>query len=242
MTYRDLIEDCLQDLLIVGAGNTADADDAQLGLDRLNDWIDALALDGLTIPAIVRAVWTLVSGTASYAVGTGSTVSVTKPVSPQAIVNIGYLDTSLATPLEILFGRVLTDQEYAQTPQKTLQTSYPTGFWYDPTFGVTGTLKPLPIPNISTLQGVIYAPSLLAEVLLSDTVLLPRGYRRFFRSNLTVEVAAAFEKPVPSSIAKIAAESMLRVKTANVRMVDMGFALGVPGLAASGWYDINSDT
>jgi hypothetical protein len=61
VTYRDLIERALQDIQVIAGGDTASADDAQLGLDRLNDWIDALALEGLTIPAIVRQTWTLVS-------------------------------------------------------------------------------------------------------------------------------------------------------------------------------------
>lgn len=241
-TYRDLIANALQDLQVIAGGETLADDDAALGLSRLNDWIDALALEGLIIPTITRQTWTLVSGTASYTVGTGSTVSIPKPVSPQAIENVGYYDTSLTTVTEILFGRVLSNQEYDAVPQKALQQTYPTAFWYDPTFGTTGTISPLPIPNISTLKGVIYAPGSLSEVLLTDTVALPKGYRRFFRSNLTEELAAAFEKPVPASIAKIARLSRERVKAANFRMVDMSFDVGTPGLSRLGIYDILTDT
>jgi hypothetical protein len=130
----------------------------------------ALALEGLTIPAIVRQTWTLVSGTVSYAVGTTSTVAIDRPTGPQAISNIGYIDTSITPNLEILFGRCLTDAEYQAIPQKTFQSANPTRWYYDPTTGTTGTLKPFPIPNVSTLQGVIYAPGTLSEVALSDTV------------------------------------------------------------------------
>lgn len=241
MTYADIIQASLQDLLILGAGETMSPDDAKYGLDRLNDWIDALALEGLTIPTLIRATWTLVSGTASYTVGTGSTINVAKPVNPRAIENIGYYDNSVTPLTEILFGRVLTNQEYEAVPQKAIQQTYPTSFWYDPTFGTTGTLYPLPIPNVSTLKGVLYAPGSLTEVLLSDTVTLPKGYRRFFRSNLTLEIAAAFEKTPPASVVRAASESMMRVKAANVRASDMGFGLGVPGLTPYGGYDINVD-
>jgi hypothetical protein len=173
VTYRDLIERALQDIQVIAGGDTASPDDAQLGLDRLNDWIDALALEGLTIPAIVRQTWTLGNGTVSYAVGTTSTVAIDRPLSPQAIENIGYIDTSISPTTEILFGRVLTNQEYEQIPQKALTASAPTDWFYDPTTGTTGTLKPFPIPNVSTLQGVIYAPGTLGEVLLADTVIAP---------------------------------------------------------------------
>ena len=240
MTYAVLITRALQDLQVTD-GTTADPNDVALALDRLNDWIDALALEGLTIPSISRVTWTIGSGTTSYTVGSGSTVNVSKPVSPQAISNLGYADTSLTTPQEILFGRVLTEAEYQGIPQKTYQATYPTSFYYDPTTGTTGTLKPFPIPTSATLTGVIYTPSLLSEVALGDTVSLPRGYRRYFRSNLTVELAAAFDKPVPAVIAKIATDSAIRVKAANVRPTDLQLDAAVPGLAASGIYNILTD-
>lgn len=240
MTFRDLIERACQDLQIIAGGDTLSADDAQLGLDRLNDWIDALALEGLTIPAIVRQTWVLGNGTASYTVGTGSTVNIAKPPNPQSIANIGYYDSTQTTPTEILFGQCLTEDAYQNFLQKTMQASIPTGFYYDPGTGLTGTLYPLPIPNVSTLRGVIYAPGALAEVALADTVSLPRGYRRYFRSNLTVEIAAAFEKPVPPAIQQIAEDSKRRVKASNLRLVDMSFDVGIPGVG--GIYNILSDS
>lgn len=243
MTYRDLIAASLQDLQILGAGDTLSADDAQLGLDRLNDWIDALALEGLTMPSMQRATWPLVPGTPSYPVGVGAVVNVPTPVSPQDIQDVGYFDTTLVTPVEILFGGVLTDAAYRAVAMKSLTQPVPTGFWYDPTVTPTGMLWVLPIPTRATLRGVIYAPGALTEVLLTDVVALPAGYRRLLRSNLTVELAAAFEKPVPPAIARIAAESMGRVKAANLRMTDLGLDAAVPGVGGGGaLYDILTDT
>lgn len=230
MTYRDLIAASLEDLQIVAAGDTLSDDDAQIGVARLNDWIDALALEGLTIPALTRGFWPLMPGTVSYLVGTGATVNVPKPVSPQAIHNIGYVDTAITSNTEVLFGGVLTEEAYARIPQKALAQPYPTSFFYNPTVGLTGTLYPFPLPTVSTLMGLIYVPVTLTEVLLTDPVVLPAGYRRFFRSNLTVELAAAFEKPVPPSIVRAASESMMRVKAANTRLSDLGFDAALPGI------------
>jgi hypothetical protein len=240
VTYRDLIQASLQDLQIIGAGDLMSADDAQLGLDRLNDWIDALALEGLTMPSIVRATWPLAPGTASYAVGVGAVVNVPTPVSPQDIADIGYYDATLPTPVEILFGGVLTTAAYVALAQKTLTQTQPTAFWYDPTVTPTGTLWVFPIPTAATLRGVIYAPGTLAEVLQTDVVALPAGYRRCLRSNLTVELAAAFEKPVPPSILRIASDSLMRIKAANLRMTDLGMGAAVPSVVLRG-YDIRTD-
>ena len=104
-----------------------------------------------------------------------------------------------------------------------------------------GYVYPLPIPTRATLIGVLYPPARLGEVALTDGVTLSPGYRRFLRSHLTVELAAAFEQPVPAAIARIAAESMARIKTANLRMSDLGFGRGVPGLTVGGYY-ITTDT
>jgi hypothetical protein len=243
-TYRDLIQAALQDLQIVGAGDTLSADDAQLGVERLNDWIDALALEGLTMPAVLQGSWPLVPGLTSYEIGDGLTgpgqIDRPKPVSPQAILNIGYFDMTVTPQSLIFFGGVLTNQTLSVMPQLTVTGPAPTSFYYTPTTGPTGRLFPFPVPMLPTLWGVIYLNDLLREVRLTDPVQLPAGYRRFFRSNLTVELAAAFEKPVPVAIARIAAESMARVKTANLRMSDLGFDPVIPGVHARG-YDIRTD-
>jgi hypothetical protein len=245
VTYRDLIQAALQDLQIVAAGDTLSADDAQLGLDRLNDWIDALALEGLTIGSVRGTTWPLVPGLNSYTIGAGlsgpGTIPIPKPVSPQTIAQIGYYDTTLTPTQYILFGGVLTDQAALAERLPTLTAPVPTRFVYTPTLGSTGVLFPVPIPTATTLVGVIFTPSTLAAVQLPDPVALPPGYRRFVRSNLTMELAAAFEKPVPPAVARIAAESMARVKTANTRMSDLGFALGLPGVTPTG-YDIRTDS
>lgn len=221
----------MQDLnLVPGGGDVPDPNDVQVCLDRLNDWIDGLALEGLTLPSIARVTWPLVAGTSSYTVGAGSTVNISKPVNPQSIQNIGYYESSLVPATEILFGATLTENDYQNIPQKSYQATAPTGFYYSPTTGLTGTLSPWPIPNISTLVGVIYAPTLLVEVTLNDTITLPRGYRRFFRSNLTEEIAAAFSVQVPPTIARAARSSRMRVKAVNVRMVDAQFDPMVPGV------------
>jgi hypothetical protein len=72
-------------------------------------------------------------------------------------------------------------------------------------------------------------------------IALPRGYRRFFRTNLAVEVASAFEVTPPAAIVKAAAESSMRVKASNLRMVDLGMDSRLPGLRGRG-YNILTDT
>jgi hypothetical protein len=246
LTVADLITRSLQDLNMVAAGDTPDPNDMAMGFIRLNDLIDDLKNDNLLIYTVSRTTWTLVSGTASYTIGSGATVNVLRPVSVQQISNIGYIDTSVSPVLERTFGGCLTEQEYQSVPQKAFTAaSYPTAWYYDPTFGTTGygTLRPFPIPTLSTLQGVIYSGVPVDEFgAQTDTILVPPGYRRLFRNLLTMEIASACEKPVPPAVmAAVEASTATdqNVESAHGRR-SASISVGVPTVGA--WDSINGPT
>jgi len=223
VTVQDLLTRALQDLKVYQAGEVLSADDAQLGLVTLNDWIDGLATDGLTVFTITRTTWTITNA-ASYTIGIGATISVARPTGPEAFHNIGYQDTSISPTLETQQGPVLSEDAYAALPQKTLTNVYPRYWYYNPTFGATGfgTLSPWPVPTSSTLQGVIYVDTPVAEfAAITDTVSLPQGYRRFFRANLAKELAAAFDAQVSPDLQQAAMESRANIKRANSRLIDL---------------------
>ena len=78
------------------------------------------------------------------------------------------------------------------------------------------------MPTSSTLQGVIYVDTPVAEfVAITETVSLPPGYRRFFRANLAKELAAAFDAQVSPDLQQAAMESRANIKRANSRLIDL---------------------
>lgn len=242
MTTRDLIERAYQDLNILDAGTTLGADDANYGLVRLNDWIDQLKLESLFIYSIVRSTWTIVSGTASYSVGSGGAVNIPRPVSANAIQNIGFVDASVSPSLERTVGAPLTEQAYQAVAQKTLQATYPSQWYYTPTYPL-GALKPFPIPNISTLTGVIYAPAPVDELGLTDTLALPPGYRRFLRAGLAIEIASGNERAaIPPTVTMAYQEARSAIKAANVRMRDLSLDPAVLTDGRGLGYDIQTDS
>ena len=233
-TYNDLITAALQDLGVVPSGNMPSPDDSSLGLARLNEFIDTCKAEGLTIPSLARTTWTMTSGVASYTIGPGATINTDRPVSPQDIGGIGYVNTAVTPNYERGLD-LLTDDAYQATPLKSLTSLYPSVFYYRATVP-NGTLLPLPIPTAGNLLGVIYTNTPLGEVLLTDTVVVAPGFRRFFRSNLCIELAAAFgvTNP-PPSIVKTAEESRCTVKRANVRMEELVVDAALwPGRAGTG--------
>jgi len=233
VTVSELITASLQDLRVLQVGETVSANDATFALDRLNDWINGLANEGLTVYAQARTTWTI-STAASYTIPTG----------PMDITNIGFQDTSVSPTIEYNLGPVLTEDAYAGIAQKGLTSVYPQAAYYNPTWtSGLGLIYLWPLPTSTTLQGVIYTPVPVAEFAsLSTTISLPPGYRRFLRTGLAKELSSAFDAPLTAEQQQAAMESKADIKRANQRLTDM--SSGVSGMLFGGagpHYNIYSD-
>ncbi len=240
MTVADLITGALIDLSIIQAGETPSAEDSAVGLSRLNDWIDANKILRQLIYTRGRFTWTLGSAP-YYTLGSQATINMPRPTNPSDIEGVAYIDTAQGTPATEMQATLYTDDAYRLIAQKSLTSTYPNGFHYEPTFGVNGwgTLTPWPIPTSTTLRGVIYAKTPVEEFDSSaDIIYLPPGYRLFFRTNLAMQLASAFSVPVPPQVQQIASDTMRDVKASNVRMSDLGFDADL----VAPLYNINSDT
>jgi hypothetical protein len=222
-TIGDVITASLQDLGLVAAEETPTAADSALALSRVNDWIDGLATQELTVYTSARTTWTLVSGTTSYTVGTTGTITCSRPISPSDIQNIGYEDTSVSPAQEYLLGRPLTQDQYAALTPKSQTATYPQYYYYNPTFASSlGTLIPWPVPTGSSLLGVIYTPTPVTEFsALTDTILLPPGYRRYYRTSLALELAPSFSVLPSDTLQRIAEQAATEVKRSNLRLSDL---------------------
>lgn len=220
MIVNDLITRGMFDLGLLQEGEVPTAQQALDGFNALNDWIDSLGPDTLTIYTVTRTTWTITTA-ASYSVGTGGDINIARPISPDRIENIGYVNNNFPTPVEIQLGPCLTEDAYALIPIKTYSVPYPTNFYYSPTFPY-GTLIPFPIPSSAGLLGVIYTKTAISEfTALTQTVSVPPGYRRFFRSQLAMELAPVFDVQPSAALVRIASLSEQAVKTGNVRPMDM---------------------
>jgi hypothetical protein len=132
VTVSQLITAALQDLRVLQVGETVSANDATFALDRLNDWVNSLANEGLTVYAQARTLWTI-STAASYTIGVGGVINCARPTGPMDITNIGFQDTSVSPTIEYNLGPVLTEDAYAGIAQKALTSVYPQAAYYNPT-------------------------------------------------------------------------------------------------------------
>lgn len=206
--------------LLNAAGGTGEAptdDEAQDALAWLNSMIDAWGTTGLTKYFLRRTVTTLTTGTASYTIGTGGTIDIVRPVE---IRNAGLiLDRTASTPVEDRID-VLTDDEYARWPQKTGQTTYPRGVWYDRNWAAgLGRVYPLPIPDNGNTQLVLYTLDAVGEFAdLTTDYTFPPGYEEALEYNLGVRLATPFGRVAPEFVAQHARGSLATLKRANVRL------------------------
>ena len=239
-TYADLIVAALQDLGVLQAGETPTAEDAELARNALNRLLDAWGAEGLMLHATSRTVWTITANDGSYTVGAGADVDTGAGVGrPVTVQHVNIIDTS-ANPDQEIPLRPLTEDAYAAIPQKALTSNWPTHWYYNPT-AAFATLILHPTPTATTLQGALYAKTMLSQAALASTVTVPPAYGRMIAKNLAVEVAPAFDRQPSQILMEAAVKSLAVVKRSNRRLADLSFEAGAC-VRDAGRYDIYSDT
>jgi hypothetical protein len=218
---RDIVTGALQDLGVLAAGEIANAGEAIDGLSALNNLIDQLAAERLAIHQITRTTFAITANAQSYTVGVGGAVAVARPVYP---LRVTYYVTANTPIVEITLYQE-SPQERMANAVKTLALSVPTEWYYEPTIASGfGTLYLWPVPDVSTLTGVFYAPEQVAEFAsLSTQILLPPGYRRMLVKNLACEIASSYERTASDDLKAQAEDAMRVVKRSNLRLDEMSF-------------------
>ena len=216
-TVADLCTQALQRLMVLQSDETPSAADLSTSFTVLNQLMDQWAGERLTIPNITRTTWTIVSGTSSYSVGTGATINAARPVF---VNSFAFSDSAVTPAVELPMVR-LTDEAYAAYPIKTLTSPRPQYAWYNPTYP-TGTVILLPVPTSSTLTGVMYAQTAVAQFsATSDTVSLPPGYQRFIITNLALDLAPMYEREPTTSLIQAAMDSKAGIMRDNIKLYDL---------------------
>jgi hypothetical protein len=236
-TALDLITAALVELNVVAAGEVVPSGDALLGLASLNRMLDSWKTEHLLVSSITRTTFTITPSTATYTVGTGGTVNVSRPVY---IDHVTFLDTSGTTPLEIPLVS-LTDDAWTAVALKDMESPWPTAYYYQGTFPL-GTLTFWPVPTSTTITGVLYGGVGAPEMATLVTAFsLPPGYQMAICKNLAVDLSVSY-KIDPQTIQlliKQAADSKATVKRSNTRLRDMGVDLGALVQGHSGMYGYN---
>lgn len=199
-------------------GRTASTEELADGLVRLNNMIDAWGVQRLTMYQLLRTVEPLISGQASYTVGTGGNIPIVRP--DQIDYARLIIDTS-ADPVTEIDLTVWTDQQWAAISQKELTNPLVQGIYYDRgwTAGL-GIIYPWPIPDVGTTELVLYTKqALTAFADLTTVYTFPPGYVEALQYNLALRLAPEFGGLRDQATMQLAREALGLIKRANIQPV-----------------------
>ena len=176
-------------------------------LTALNGLIDSWRNDALMVYAITSVSKVLTGGDGSYTIGTGADINTTRPVKIEG----GYVTVNgVDYPVE-----TMTEEVWRNLSDKAL-TGIPEYVYYDPQVA-NGVVNLYPVPDSAyTLKLSVWTPISTIAV-ATDNIVLPPGYERAIDTNLALEIAPEFQKPVSDALAKAARESLKLIKQNNVR-------------------------
>lgn len=227
-TARQIIKRALQRNGVLTKGEEPSAGEASDGLLALNDLIGSWSNDSLLIYARLSESFPLVSGQASYTIGSGGDFNTARPLQIlSAFTRIGSTDYNI---------EVINGVTYDEIIQKNISSSIPDVLFYDGN-NPLGTIKIYPVPTTGTLH--IRTEKELTEFASLDTdVDFPPGWDRALIYNLAMEIAGEYGQPVDEATYQIAMDALGKIKTAVARnkKMDMYSYNGDNSNIYSGWY------
>lgn len=208
-TATTILQRSLQAIGNVGTGETPSADDMDTAFQALNDMLDSWSTDKLYVFETLEENFPLVSGTASYTIGSGGTFNTTRPIKiDKAYVRLSDIDYDL----EIINGGA-----FANIPQKASIVTIPEFLWYNPTSPL-GTIKFFPVPQASLTLYIQTSKQLTQFATQATNVTLAPGYAEAIRYSLMPRLAAeGLGEVTPDQIA-LALASTERIRTNNSKV------------------------
>lgn len=179
---------------LVGAifkSETLDSDEANEGLNLLNEMLDSWSNDDLLTYALVTENFSL-TGASSYTIGSGGNFNTTRPINiASAVVRYATIDY----PLDII-----SQLEYqTEIPNKTLTAPIPQFLTYDNNYPL-GTIKIYAIPTSGSTLYLQSNKPLSNLAALTTTVDLPPGWKEALKNNLALRLAPEYGVEVPADV------------------------------------------
>ena len=178
------------------------------GLVALNDMLDSWEIDRTLVFSVLSETFALVSGTASYTMGTAGAFNTFRP---NRISNVFVTLNGVNFPV-----KELTDKrDYQNIPIKTNQ-GIPQYYYYDTAFPL-GTLFIYPVINQTATITIDSWQQLTNFADLTTQYTFPPGYNRAINYNLAMELAPEDGIRMTPEATMIAVESKANVRRKNLR-------------------------
>lgn len=209
-SVHDICTDALQKIGAVAVEETPSAAELQGALTRLNEMIEAWNTERLAVYGVKQQTFSLQAGKASYTMGTGGDFNTDRPVRIEKII------TRDAQGNDFSAHHTEDYQEYASIVTKTTGSVLPQVIWDDGDFPLR-TLTYWPVPSDASYSSVIFSMRQIAGFTsLSDTVIVPPGYKRALKYNLSIELGPEYGKKATNDLIGLAVTSKADIKRRNV--------------------------
>lgn len=234
---------------IISSGETPTAALMQETFQTLKEMVDADQVLNLTVLAVNRVVYPLVSNQQTYSIGPAALTpdfSTGLQPRPTAIEGaglvLGYTTPNTEVPLFML-----TDDLYEAIGIKAQTSTQPTQVYYNPVGPdqsnvALGTIFLWPKPTVSTNSLALYVRlQTLQFADLSTTYVMPSGYLQSYYYRLAVAIGPPNARTVPDDVKQMATTAFSQIKRANVKMADLSVDPALAPLVPGGSYNILSD-
>jgi len=210
-TARQIVKKSLQKIGALVKNEEPSSDEANDGLDALNQLIQSWSNDSSLITNRAWETFTLQGGVSTYTMGVGQTFNTVRPTNIiSGYIRNGTIDTMLTT---------IGDEAYNSITFKNL-TGIPQFINYD-NANPTDNLRLYPAPS-TAYQMFLLTEKPLASITTLDTALaFPPGWERALIYNLATELAPEYGQLPDQSVFKIAADSLAKLRLSTIRARSM---------------------
>lgn len=221
-TATTIITSALQEIGVLGDGETLSASDAAMALSRLNMIVSGWITEPNYQFTTTTVTATLTAGVQSATIGPAMTFNCPRPVRLEGgcYVRANGLDYPL---------QVVTQEEYNAVPLKSISGPWPQMVYYDRGFP-TGICYFYPTGPCTVYLNIQTLFAVFADLATSYT--FPPGYERAYTLTLAEEMAPTFTRQINPMTQRNAHNARRMVKRANFSVPQLNYGaaplVGIP--------------
>ena len=243
MTVRDLITKSFRFVHILGAGEAPNDDEANDGLEILNELIELTSIVKLLAFFRTEILVQMVPNKFNYTVGPASAVPTPDIIAPRPVQVLTAFSrrNQIDLPVYVASKR---DYDNIQAKFTTPIAGWEQAVYYEASYPVGSfTFYQVPVDNLTTAHLIVSA-QLTPYATLDEEVALPPGYFQWLRFTLGEYLAPEYGFAFTPAMTKLQVRAEGALKRNNSKPLDsMGTGLGTLGKAGNlGGYNIYSDT
>jgi hypothetical protein len=176
-TARTIVTDAQKLLGVWEKGSSLDATEGADGLRKLNGLIETLNNEYLMIYQTVQRTHALTAGTAQYTIGSGGTISTTRPLR----IDTAYTrdSSNIDHPITII-----NNQEWSEICYKPVGNTYPTVLYYRPNYPL-GAVNLYPEPSSGLTLYMECWDQIASFSTIDTSASLPPAYEYMLTYNLS---------------------------------------------------------